>query len=190
MTSDADLIERLYEGFNARDIDAVLSKLAGDVAWANGMDGGHVHGRRAVRDYWTSQWTTIDPHVEPVKIERAEDGATVVDVRQVVRDRQGRLLLDETVRHRFHVIDGFVSRFDIEGPSQLSSIVHETRPGHVPTTGTMHRARSKGSFEDRAGSPRTNRCGRRMQERSESRGNEPAREGRNLANPHEDDARS
>ena len=43
--------------FNARDIDGVLTVLTDDVAWANGMDGGYVHGREAVRAYWTRQWT-------------------------------------------------------------------------------------------------------------------------------------
>jgi hypothetical protein len=29
------------------------------------MDGGYVHGREAVREYWTRQWTMVSPHVEP-----------------------------------------------------------------------------------------------------------------------------
>jgi ketosteroid isomerase-like protein len=45
VTTNADLVRRSYDRFNARDIDGVLSALAEDVAWANGMDGGHVHGR-------------------------------------------------------------------------------------------------------------------------------------------------
>jgi nuclear transport factor 2 (NTF2) superfamily protein len=56
MDDDVKLLERLYDRFNARDIDSVLTALADDVAWANGMDGGHVHGREAVRAYWTRQW--------------------------------------------------------------------------------------------------------------------------------------
>lgn len=36
-----------------------------DVASANGMEGGHVYGHEAVRDYWTRQWKLIDPQVEP-----------------------------------------------------------------------------------------------------------------------------
>jgi hypothetical protein len=37
-----ELLKRIYDCFNARDIDGVLAVLADDVAWANGMDGGHV----------------------------------------------------------------------------------------------------------------------------------------------------
>ena len=55
MDGDLDVLKRMYDRFNARDIDGVLAALADDVAWANGMDGGHVHGREAVREYWTRQ---------------------------------------------------------------------------------------------------------------------------------------
>ena len=50
MDSDVQMLKRIYDRFNARDIDGVLEVLADDVAWANGMDGGHVHGHEAVRD--------------------------------------------------------------------------------------------------------------------------------------------
>ena len=75
MDDDVKILERLYDRFNARDIDSVLTALADDVAWANGMDGGHVHGREAVRAYWTRQWTMVSPHVEPVGFHRTQDGA-------------------------------------------------------------------------------------------------------------------
>lgn len=55
MEGDVDVLKRIYDRFNARDIDGVLAALADDVAWANAMDGGHVHGREAVREYWTRQ---------------------------------------------------------------------------------------------------------------------------------------
>ena len=48
MDGDVEILTRIYDRFNARDMDAVLTVLADDVAWANGMDGGHVHGREAV----------------------------------------------------------------------------------------------------------------------------------------------
>ncbi len=124
MSSDTELVQQLYDGFNARNIDDVLAALAEDVEWANGMDGGHVHGREAVRAYWTEQWMTISPHVEPKQISQKPDGSTAVEVRQVVHDLQGALLLDEMVRHVFRIEGGKVKRFDIKSASQLSSIVH------------------------------------------------------------------
>ncbi len=43
MQSDTELLERLYDRFNARDMEAVLAAMHKDVMWANGMDGGHVY---------------------------------------------------------------------------------------------------------------------------------------------------
>ena len=46
MDGDVELLKRIYDRFNARDIDGVLAVLADDVAWANGMDGGHAFADR------------------------------------------------------------------------------------------------------------------------------------------------
>jgi len=120
MADDIAILNALYERFNARDIGAVLGALTDDVAWANGMDGGHVHGHDGVREYWTRQWAIVSPHVEPVNFERAPDGSIVVEVRQSVRDLQGKPLQDQThglkddtVGHVFHLQNGKVARFDI-----------------------------------------------------------------------------
>ena len=121
MDDDIKLLERIYDRFNARDLDGVLAALAEDVTWANGMDGGHVHGREAVRAYWTRQWSMVSPHVEPVGFQRTADGAIVAEVRQSVRDLEGQLLQgqtrglkDKTVGHVFHFHAGKVIRFDIQ----------------------------------------------------------------------------
>ena len=96
MDDDVKVLERIYDRFNARDIDGVLTALTDDVAWANGMDGGHVHGREAVREYWTRQWTMVSPHVEPVGFRRTQDGAIIAEVRQSVRDLEGKPLEGQT----------------------------------------------------------------------------------------------
>jgi hypothetical protein len=113
MPSDVEILRRLYRQFNAREIEAVLATLRPDVVWANGMEGGHVHGREGVREYWLRQWATIDPHVEPVSFAEVEEGAIEVEVHQVVRDLEGKLLLDKMVGHVFRFEDGLVRRFDI-----------------------------------------------------------------------------
>jgi hypothetical protein len=123
--NDDEFVRRLYDGFNRRDIPAVLALLKDDVAWANGMDGGHVHGREAVRAYWTQQWAAIAPQVDPLSVARRNDGSIVVEVHQVVRDLKGNLLLDETVRHVFRIDEGLVARFDIENAGGLSTLTHD-----------------------------------------------------------------
>jgi ketosteroid isomerase-like protein len=126
MNNDQQLIKHLYDRFNARDMEAVLSSLADDVAWANGMEGGHVHGQEAVRAYWTHQWSVIDPRVEPVNVSQAADGSIVAEVHQVVRDLKGELLIDENVHHAFFLEGGRVKRFDIQSDTQLTSFGRST----------------------------------------------------------------
>ena len=126
MHDDEQMIRQIYDRFNARDMEAVLAKLADDVAWANGMEGTHVHGPAAVRAYWSHQWSVIDPHVDPVQIHTSADGSTIVEVHQTVRDLAGKLLLDETVGHVFRIEDGRVKSFDIQPGSQLSTIHPKT----------------------------------------------------------------
>jgi nuclear transport factor 2 (NTF2) superfamily protein len=113
MSGDVEFLRRVYERFNARDIEGVLVSLHGDVMWANGQDGGHVHGREGVRSYWTRQWAMIDPHVEPRDFSTAPDGEIVVRIHQIVRDRAGSLLADKMVGHVFRIEDGLIRRFDI-----------------------------------------------------------------------------
>jgi ketosteroid isomerase-like protein len=124
MSADVDVLKLMYRRFNARDIDGVLAALADDVAWANGMDGGHVHGREAVREYWTPQWSMVSPHVKPVSFDQAADGSIVVKVEQSVHDLEGRPLQGQThglkdklVGHVFRFQNGKVTRFDIQDAS-------------------------------------------------------------------------
>jgi len=121
MKNEIEMLSRMYDYFNARDIDGVLNELADDVVWANGMDGGHVHGRDAVREYWLRQWSVVSPQVEPVGFHVAADGAIVAEVRQSVRDLEGKPLhgqthglKDKTVEHVFRLKEGKVARFDIQ----------------------------------------------------------------------------
>ena len=115
MSENVELLQRIYERFNARDMETVLAALREDVIWANGMEGGHVHGREGVRRYWTRQWAMVDPHVEPVGFAEGPKGEVIVEVHQVVRDLKGNLLVDKMVGHIFQVKNGLVRRFDIRG---------------------------------------------------------------------------
>ena len=107
------LIASAYAAFNARDIDGALTSMHSDVEWPNGMEGGYVHGHDGVRDYWTRQWRSLDPHVDPTRLERDEAGRVVVSVHQIVRDVEGKLLADRLVQHVYSLRDGLISRMDI-----------------------------------------------------------------------------
>ena len=114
MSDEVELLKLVYERFNARDMETVLAALHKDVMWANGMEGGHVHGRDGVRSYWTRQWAMIDPHVEPVEFSYGPE-EVVVEVHQIVCDLNGNLLADKMVGHVFQIENGLIKRFDIRG---------------------------------------------------------------------------
>ena len=108
-----DLLTRTYRAFNARDIDAVLAVMHPEVDWPNGMEGGRVRGHAAVREYWTRQWTMIDPHVGPRGFGSDETGRIVVDVHQVVRDLAGKVLAEQRVQHAYVIEDGLIRSMEI-----------------------------------------------------------------------------
>jgi hypothetical protein len=113
MSDDVELLKRVYDLFNSRDIERVLAAIHPDVIWANGMEGGYVHGREEVCSYWKRQWAIIDPHVEPVEISIKGEGEVVVKVHQVVREPKGNLLADRLVMHVFQIQNGLIQRFDL-----------------------------------------------------------------------------
>jgi acyl-CoA thioester hydrolase len=109
------LLTQAYEAFNARDIDTALELMHEDVDWPNGMEGGRVRGRDAVREYWTRQFTQIDSRVTPHQITVEDGGARArVDVHQVVRTPDGEPLSDGRVAHVYALRDGLVERMDID----------------------------------------------------------------------------
>ncbi len=114
MNSERELLEGAYSDFNARRMDAVLARMRSDVVWPNGMEGGFVYGHEGVREYWKRQWAILDPHVEPVDIRLDERGKWVVEVHQVVHDREGKLLVDQVVHHAYEIRDSLIARMDIE----------------------------------------------------------------------------
>jgi ketosteroid isomerase-like protein len=113
MAKEIEFIKQLYERFNARDLEALLSSMSEDVVWANGMEGGYIHGRDGVRDYWTRQWAMIDPRVDPIDVRVGSNGEIFVKVQQVVRDLAGQVLANRTVIHVFLVEGIVIKHFEI-----------------------------------------------------------------------------
>ncbi len=104
--------KNIYRDFNERNIESVIDNMSADVQWANGMEGGYVNGRDAVREYWIRQFALINSKVTPLQIE--DDGNAIkVKVHQVVHDLNGNLLADEMMEHYFHLRNDNITRFDI-----------------------------------------------------------------------------
>ena len=113
LVTDRELLMAAYEGFNARELESVLALMHADVDWPNGMEGGRVHGHAGVGDYWTRQWSVIDPHVEPVGFTDESDGRIAVTVHQKVLDLDGKVLVDQLVEHVYRIEDGLIRNMEI-----------------------------------------------------------------------------
>jgi hypothetical protein len=109
-----NLIKKAYAAFNARDIDTALSTMHPDVQWPKAFEGGYVSGHTEIRKYWTRQWTEINPTVTPVAFNERPDGTLEIMVHQVVKDLEGKLIFDGTVKHIYTLQDGLLRRMDIE----------------------------------------------------------------------------
>ncbi|WP_231402632.1 nuclear transport factor 2 family protein [Hymenobacter guriensis] len=109
-----DLISKAYAAFNARDIDAALTTMHPEVQWPKAFEGGYVSGHNEIRNYWTRQWAEINPTVEPTGFTERPDGTLEIAVHQIVKDLQGAVLFDGTVKHIYTVQEGLLRRMDIE----------------------------------------------------------------------------
>lgn len=113
MTSNQQFLQNLYDAFNRHEIEAIIAAMREDVKWANGLEGGFVYGRDAVREYWTNQFKEILPELETLEFETDDRGRDIVTVHQIVKNLEGDLLADMTVTQIFTIEDGLVSVYEI-----------------------------------------------------------------------------
>ena len=118
LAAEIEMLQRMYSAFNRRDIESVLGSMQANVDWPNGMEGGRVLGKSAVRDYWGRQFEVLDPNVEPKKFTREADGRIAIDVHQVVQDKSGKLVVDQMVEHVYEFRDGLIQSMEIRDVAQ------------------------------------------------------------------------
>ncbi len=115
-SSEVDVLRRVYQAFNRREFESVLSAMRADVEWPNALEGTRLHGRDAVREYWKRQFESFDSTVEPQAFTPEPDGRTAVKVRQVVRDKTGTIVVDRMVEHVYALCDGLIASMEIRNP--------------------------------------------------------------------------
>jgi hypothetical protein len=127
MSSDRQFLQNLYDAFNKRQLETIISVMHPDVKWANGVEGGFVYGRDAVREYWANQYKVIQVQLETLKFEIDENDRNVVTVHQIVRDLQGNLLADATIQQIFTIEDGLISLYEIGETETIQEMIQKTR---------------------------------------------------------------
>lgn len=109
-----ETIHKAYTAFNERNIDNALSTMQPNVQWSKAWEGGYISGHDEIKEYWTRQWTEINPNVEPVGFNKRENGSLEVKVHQNVKDLHGNLMFDGLVKHVYTFQDGLIKTMDIE----------------------------------------------------------------------------
>ncbi len=126
MSTNQEFLQSLYDAFNEGEIETIISLMRPDVKWANGLEGGFVYGPDAVRDYWISQFQNILPELETLNFETDASGRDIVTVHQVVKDLQGNVLADMTVRQIFTIEEGLISLYEIGESETIQAMIEKT----------------------------------------------------------------
>ncbi|NJM58604.1 MAG: nuclear transport factor 2 family protein [Synechococcales cyanobacterium RU_4_20] len=132
MSSNQQFLQNLYDAFNKREIETIISAMHPDVKWANGVEGGFVYGHDAVREYWTNQFKVIQVQLETLRFETDENSRDVVTAHQIVRDLQGDLLADTTIQQFFTLENGLVSLYEIGETETIQEKIQKTKTAHEP----------------------------------------------------------
>ncbi len=127
MSSNQQFLQNLYDAFNNREIETIISFMRPDVKWANGVEGGFVYGRDAVREYWINQFKNIQPELETLKFETDENNRNVVTVHQVIKDLQGNTLADAIIQQIFTIEDGLISLYEISETETIQEMIQKTK---------------------------------------------------------------
>ena len=127
MSSNQPFLQNLYDAFNNREIETIIAAMRSDVKWANGLEGGFVHGRDAVREYWTEQFKNIQPQLETLKFETDERGRDIVTVHQIVKDLEGNVLADATLHQIFTIEDGLISLYEIDETETIQERIEKAQ---------------------------------------------------------------
>ena len=116
-SAEIDFLRNIYAAFNRREFETVLAAMHHDVDWPNGMEGGRVLGKAAVRDYWKRQFELFESRVEPTNFTGETGGRIAVDVHQVVHDKAGKLVVDQMVQHVYEIRAGLIASMEIRSES-------------------------------------------------------------------------
>ncbi|GFE68812.1 nuclear transport factor 2 family protein [Chroococcus sp. FPU101] len=127
MSSNQQFLQNLYDAFNKREIETIISLMRPDVKWANGLEGGFVYGRDAVREYWTNQFKNIQVELETLKFETDENNRNIVTVHQIIKDLQGNVLANATVRQIFTIENGLISVYELGNTETIQEMIQNTK---------------------------------------------------------------
>jgi hypothetical protein len=112
MMNEIDTVRRMYDAYNARQMDAALADLHADVEWDGGAEG-MLHGKEAVERHWRSQWRDVDAKVY-IQSSAWKNSSLVLQVRLEVATPRG--VSEQHIQNAITFSDGLVASLRIKQP--------------------------------------------------------------------------
>ncbi len=84
-----------------------------------------------MREYWTNQYKVIQVQLETLKFETDEKNRNVVTVHQIVKDLQGNLLADMTVKQIFTIENGGIVLYEIGETETIQETIEKTKAANA-----------------------------------------------------------
>jgi hypothetical protein len=84
------------------------------VEWSNGMEGGMLHGREAVRDYWLRQGEVMSTHVDPIDFTMIDERRVAATIAMKMHDMDGSLMMDQQLVHVYTIENNMVTKMVIK----------------------------------------------------------------------------
>jgi drug/metabolite transporter (DMT)-like permease len=112
MMNEIETVRRMYDAYNARQIDAALAGLHVDVEWDGGAEG-MLHGKQAVERHWRSQWQEVDAKVY-IGLSAWKNSSLVLQVRLEIATPRGAR--EQQIQNVITFRDGLVASMRIIPP--------------------------------------------------------------------------
>jgi hypothetical protein len=113
MSARRRLLVQVYDAFNARDLEGMARAFHPQVEWPDLLEGGALHGRQTVIDYFRRQFALMQPDARIIDITPVGADQAIVHVQYAVRGALGGLWSDTQARLRFTFEDGLIRRMAI-----------------------------------------------------------------------------
>lgn len=109
-----NIIGKVYQAFNNKNIEMILSLLHTSAQLPGGWNGEVVEGHDELRDFLSTQWLVITLNVKPLSIKQNGEGNVEATVHEVIKDTEGKITRDEIVRHVYTFEDDLIKRLIVQ----------------------------------------------------------------------------
>lgn len=111
--SVGDIIIRLHEALDRRDLDGVTALMHPDARFRDYLDDGELVGLAAVRAFYQRLFETLAPNIDVLTMTELPDGRLRADLQVAVLDRSGRLWSDSKVTATYTLRDGLIQSVEL-----------------------------------------------------------------------------